>query len=247
MIPGIELDPTSGPAPRRRPPVSRASMMAAILVTIIVILAAVAVIVVYGLSVSKAPRTAVERATAIAEVATSQQPTVATNWVDLTYAYIAEGRHSDARRASATGKAAGDLPAFYIADALILEREGDQSGAIAGYEAAKQKAISYHEGLVSAAADKGVSYSALNEDLADAAIYKARLLVKAGDAAAAVAEYGIALTIDPRMADVLVERAGAKATLGDLAGARADYAAALRYIPDLPEALDGLSRLEEAR
>jgi len=243
----IELDRANEPAPRRRSLVNQRSMVAAILVTIIVILAAVAVIVLYGLNMSRAPRTAVERALTTAEAATRQQPGVASNWVDLTYAYIAAGRYSDARRASASGKAVGDLPAFYIADALLLEKQGSLTEAIAGYETAKQKAISYHDGLVSAAAAKGVVYSALNEDLADAAIYKARLLVKTKNAAAAVAEYDIALKIDPQMADVLVERAGAREMIGDVTGARADYTAALRFIPDLQEAIDGLTRLGEAQ
>ncbi|PKQ37311.1 MAG: hypothetical protein CVT59_08725 [Actinobacteria bacterium HGW-Actinobacteria-1] len=247
MSPDTELDRASEPAPRRRSLVNQRSMVAAILVTIIVILAAVAVIVLYGLNMSRAPRTAVERALATAEVATRQQPGVASNWVDLTYAYIASGRYADARRASASGKVVGDLPAFYIADAFILEKQGNLTEAIAGYEAAKQKAISYHDELVSAAAAKGVIYSALNEDLADAAIYKARLLVETGDAASAVQEYDIALKIDPQMADVLVERAGARETIGDVTGARADYTAALRFIPDLQEAIDGLERLGAAQ
>ncbi len=247
MSPEIELNRVSEPVSQRRSFINQRSMVAAILVTIIVILAAVAGIVLYGLNVSRAPRTAIERAVAAAESATRQNPDVAANWADLTYAYIAAERYTDARRASDSGKVVGDLPAFYIADAFVLGKQGKTADAIAGYEVAKQRALEYHDGRVAAAASKGVIYSALNADLVDAAIYKARLLMKTGDAEAAVKEYDIALGIDPRMSDVLVERAAAKAALGDVTGARADYTAALRFVPDQQEALEGLEQLGDAR
>ncbi len=247
MTEDIGTGAEDGLAHAREPFINRRVMITAILVTIIVILAAVAGIVLYGLNVSRAPRTVVERAISTAEAATRQQPAVAKNWVDLTYAYISAGRYSDAKRAIESGKAAEDLPAFSIATALILEKQGKTAEAITAYEAAKQHAVDYHDAQAAAAAAKGIMYSAPNEDLADAAIYKARLLVKSGDAAAAVKEYDVALKVDPNMSDVLVERADAKASLGDASGARADYTQALRFVPDLQGALQGLAKLGESK
>jgi tetratricopeptide (TPR) repeat protein len=218
-------------------------MLTAVLATVIVILAVVVSIVLYGLEVSKAPRTVAERAVATSEAATREQPKAAQGWVDLTYAYVAAGRYTDARAASAAGKKVEDLPAFYIADAYMLEKQGKTAEAIDAYETAKQRATAYHDKRVSAASAKGATYATANADLADAAIFKARLLAKQGDAAAALVEYDIALKVDPQMSDVLVERADVKASLGDLPGARADYKEALRFIPDLPEALKGLEKV----
>ncbi|KAF0208446.1 MAG: hypothetical protein FD171_929 [Actinobacteria bacterium] len=227
----------------RRFVVDQQFMLTAVLATIIVILAVVATIVLYGLEVSKAPRTVVERAVATAETATQEQPKVAQSWVDLTYAYVAADRYADARSASANGKRVANLPAFYMADAYMLEKQGKMAEAIAAYEAAKKRAIEYYDERVKAASAKGATYVASNSELADAAIFKARLLAKQGEGAAALEEYAIALKVDPRMADVLVEQADVKAALGDLAGARADYNAALRFIPDMPEALKGLAKV----
>lgn len=218
-------------------------LLTVVLATIIVILAVVATIVLYGFEVSKAPRTAAERAVATAEAATREKPKIAQNWVDLTYAYVAAERFADAKSASAKGKKVEDLPAFYIADAYMLEQQGKTVEAIKAYETAKTKATEYYDKRVKAAMEVGAKFATPNYDLADAAIFKARLLAKQGDATAAVKEFDIALGVDPQMSDVLVERADAKATLGDRTGARADYTDALRFIPDMPEALAGLKKV----
>ncbi len=218
-------------------------LLTAVLATIIVILAVVATIVLYGLEVTKAPRTEAERAVATSEAATREQPKIAQNWVDLTYAYVAADRYSDARKASATGKKVENMPAFYIADAYMLEQQGKTAEALKAYEVAKTRATDYYAERVKAAMEKGAKFATPNYDLADAAIFKARLLVKEGDAAAALKEFDAALKIDPQMSDVLVERADVKVTLGDTKGARADYKSALRFIPDMPEALQGLEKV----
>jgi len=218
-------------------------LLTAVLATIIVILAVVATVVLYGLEVSKAPRTTAERAVAISEAATREKPKIAQNWVDLTYAYVAADRFADAAQASANGKKVENLPAFYIADAYLLEQQGKTAEAIEAYEIAKTRATEYHDERVRAAMEVGAKFATPNYDLADAAIFKGRLLVSDGDAAAALTEFDIALKVDPKMSDVLVERATVKLTLGDTDGARADYTQALRFIPGMPEALAGLEKV----
>jgi len=222
-------------------------LLTAVLATIIVILAVVATAVLYGLDVSRAPRTAAERAVATSEAATREQPKVAENWVDLTYAYVAAGRFSDARQASARGKKVENLPEFYIADAYMLEQQGETDEALEAYDLAKQQATAEFDARVKAAAEKGARLSALNYGLADAAIFKGRLLAEQGETASALKEFDLALEIDPQMSDVLVERADLKVTLGDSDGARADYTEALRFVPDMPEALQGLERVGAAQ
>jgi tetratricopeptide (TPR) repeat protein len=51
------------------------------------------------------------------------------------------------------------------------------------------------------------------------------------------------LEFEPRAANVLADRAHLKLQTGDREGAEADYREALRYVPDLPEALEGLQTI----
>ena len=60
-------------------------------------------------------------------------------------------------------------------------------------------------------------------------------------------EFAEALDENPTMADILAERGDALVTLGRLDEARADFERALELVPDLPEAVEGLARLEEDR
>ncbi|MEN6430554.1 MAG: tetratricopeptide repeat protein [Coriobacteriales bacterium] len=229
---------------RRSPAESQRALVLAMMVLIVVILAAVATVIIYGMKVQKAPRTVGERTLATAEAAVRDAPDKAQSWLSLAYAYVEIGRYSAASDAIAKGRKVEDLPDFYIVDAYRAEKAGNVEEAIQLYEVAKKKAIEYRKAQDAKAAEAGARLTGANEQLVSAALGKARLLVAQRDYKSAVVEYDIALEQDPMMADVLVERGAAKAKMGDLAGARADYEEALRYVPGMPEALDGLARLE---
>lgn len=235
--------PQGGPAARRGPLFDERFLGMAVMAVIIVILVAVATIILYGMDLTSAPRTEQEHAVATAEAATQQQPKQAQNWIDLAYAYIDVKRYGDAAKASASGRKADDLPAFSLIDATILEKRGKTSEALAAYGTAMTAAKAHYAQLVKQANDAGAKYEEPNEDLVNAAIARARLEVKLGRKEDALADYDVALKIDTQMSDVLVERGDVKAALGDKAGARVDYTTALLYVPGMPEAKKGLTKV----
>lgn len=61
--------------------------------------------------------------------------------------------------------------------------------------------------------------------------FRAQLSDSAGDRAAALADYGAAIRIEPRLAASYQNRGDLRAAMGDAAGARADYDAGLRVDP----------------
>jgi len=215
----------------------------AVMAVIIVILVAVATIILYGLGLTSAPRTEQEHSLATAEAATQEQPAQAQSWINLAYAYIDVNRYGDAAKASASGRKVEDKPAFSLIDATILEKQGKTSEALAAYGTAMTAAKTHYAQLVKQANDAGAKYEELNEDLVEAAISRARLEVKLGRKEDALADYDVALKIDTQMSDIFVERGDVKAALGDKAGARTDYEAALLYVPGMPEAKKGLTKV----
>lgn len=216
----------------------------ATLVVVVVILATLATVVLYGLQLQSAPRTLQERTLAVAETAVAESPDQYESWLALAYAQIEVGRYSAATESIEQGKAVEDTAGFYIAEAYLVESQGRTEEAIELYEKAKERAIAEREERNQELQAVGVKLETPNTDLADAAIGKARLLATIEELTASVAEYDIALEVQPQMSDILVERGDVKARLGDTTGARADYESALTFIPDMPEALDGLARLE---
>ncbi|MHB1340752.1 MAG: tetratricopeptide repeat protein [Coriobacteriia bacterium] len=243
----------SSPARKRGRPSGRRSMssvelqkllLTATLALMVVILASVVTVVLYGLQLQKAPRTLEERTLAVAETAVKEKPDDPSSWLMLAYAEIEIGRFAAAGEAIATGKAIMDLPDFYVADAYRAEAAGDSDEAIDLYEAAKQRALEYRKARDAEVAAVGARLTGPNTALADAAIGKARLLARAGDLKRALVEYDTALEVDSRMSDILVERGDVRARTGDTQGAKSDYEAALEFVPDMPEALDGLARIE---
>ncbi len=216
----------------------------ATLAVVVVILASLATVVLYGLQLQSAPRTLQEKTLAVAETAVAEKPDDYNSWLALAYAQVEVGRYTAAAETIEQGKAIEDTAGFYIADAYLAESQGKTDEAIELYEAAKQRAITERDERNKELAAVGVKLETPNTDLADAAIGKARLLASAGEHQAAITEYDVALGVQPQMADILVERADMKADLGDAIGARADYENALMFVPDMPEAFEGLARLE---
>lgn len=216
----------------------------ATLVVVVVILASLATVVLYGLQLQSAPRTLQERTLAVAETAVVETPDDSDSWLALAYAQIEVGRYGAAAETIEKGMTVEDTAGFYIADAYLSEVQGRAEEAIEQYEAAKQRAVAEREERNQELEAVGVTLETVNTDLADAAIGKGRLLVEAGELQRALAEYDVALDANPQMADILVERGDVKASLGDIDGSRGDYQRALAFIPEMPEALDGLARLE---
>lgn len=209
----------------------------------VVILATLATVVLYGLQLDKAPRTLEERNLAVAQAAVIDAPDDATSWLMLAYAQAGAGRYSAAEEAIENGRAVNDMAAFAIAYAYVAEAQGDTREAIERYEAAKQQAVADAEAHAAELAEVGVAYDVANTELVDAAVAKARLLAAAEQWESALVEYDVALRENPRMSDILVERGDLRHSLGDDAGAREDYQEALRFIPEMPEALEGLARI----
>jgi len=70
-----------------------------------------------------------------------------------------------------------------------------------------------------------------------------RVFMAQGNPAAALAEFGRALALDPRSAENYNNRGVALAALGQMAAARADFERALQMEPGLEEARENLGRL----
>lgn len=219
-------------------------LIVATLSVVVVILASLATVVLYGLQLQSAPRTLLERSLDVAETAVAQQPENPNAWLELAYAQIEVRRYGAAAQTIESGLAVKDMAGFYLAEAYLLERQGRTEAAIEKYESAKQRAIAEREKRNQELEAVGVQLQTVNTDLADAAIGKARLLAEAGELQKARVEYDVALDANPRMADIFVERGDVRASLDDADGARSDYERALTFVPGMPEALDGLARLE---
>lgn len=215
------------------------------LVLIIVVLATATSMVLYFMTAEKAPRTAVERDTAAAEIAVRARPSDPSAWQTLTYAYARAGRFDDALETVRRGRESTKEQALLLPEAEVLRIAGRYSDAVPVYDSAIVTLSKEESEAVAARAKQGVAMAAPSAALVRAYFGRALARNAAGDNAGAIEDVLAALDLAPGQASMRV-------TLGDLYAAsdqkdlaKAAYTEALRFIPDDEQALSGLKRLEE--
>lgn len=217
------------------------------LALIIVVLVTSAAMIIYFMTAEKAPRTAVERDIAAAEIAVRERPSDFVGWRSLAYAYQRAGRYDDALKTIRDGRTSTEINALLLPEADILRAAGRHTEAVGVYDDAVVALSREASASAAARAAQGVAMADPSSALV-LAYYGRGLSHKAlGENTAAIRDVLKALELSPGQANMSV-------TLGDLYSAtnqddlaKAAYSEALRYVPDYAEALAGLKRIEEGK
>ncbi len=212
----------SGAAGRRRNrrPLERVTL--ALLIAVVLSLAALGVQAVLdrGGSGSDTP----DQRLAQLEQAVRASPGDAVARLNVAMAYEQRGRYADAvREYQAALKIQPDLSGAGVGLARALLAEGHRDEAAAAF----QQVVT---------ARSGGEFANIDQDLAEAYFYQARIRLDAGDAGGAATTVRQALVIEPAVADDWYLLAQALQASGDTAGAIDAAGTAVRFAPDMGEA-----------
>lgn len=215
------------------------------LALIVVVLATSGSLVIFFVTAAKAPRTAVERDVAAAEVAVRERASDPGTWQTLAYAYVRAERFDDAVEVSRRGRTATAAKVLLLSEADALRSAGRHKDAIAVYDEAVT-ALSQEESAAAVTRKRqGIAASAPSSSLVTAFYGRALSRSETGDAKGAIADVKQALEFGPQQSSLLTTLGQLYEKTGETAKAKAAYREALRFIPDYPEALLGLKRLEK--
>ena len=244
--PAEELEPSDvATNPWRHLDPFSAWLLRVALALIIVVLATTAALVIFFVTAEKAPRTAVERDTAAAEIAVREHPSDAAAWQTLAYAYARGQRYDDALAAIRKGRSSTKEQALLLPEAEVLRAAGRFKESVSIYDEALGVLSREESEAVAARKKQGVAMSAPNQSLVRA-YYGRGLARKAlGDTTGAIEDVSAALALAPGQANMRVTLGDLYAASGQREQAKAAYTEALRYVPDYAEAKLGLERLEK--
>lgn len=203
-------------------------------------------VVMYAFALRDAPRTNAEYQIAVNQAATAADPSNATAWAKLSYAYAATGRYGTALATADRGRAASGSGLLLLVKADVLRESGDNQAALKAYDAA----LSATKASVAAARSKLASeniYMGLGAGSAEAPIYYGRGRTKhaLGDLDGAIADLQQAVKISPTEANLWVLLGTYEYEAGQFKPAKAAYLSALKLVPGMPEAQSGLERLRQ--
>ena len=215
------------------------------LALIIVVLATTAAMVIFFMTVEKAPRTAVERDIAAAEIAVRARPSDASAWQTLGYAFARAQRYDDALAVVRKGRSATKEQFLLLPEAEVLRTAGRFKESVGVYDEALVVLSKEESEAVAARKKQGIAMSAPNASLVSAYYGRGLALKALGDTRGAIKDVSAALSLDPGQATMRVTLGDLYAASGDTARAKAAYTEALRYVPDYEEAKLGLRRIEE--
>jgi len=237
-----EDDSENAPA---EPDLVSAWLLRVALALIVAVLATATSLVIFFVTAEKAPRTAVERDLAAAEIAVRERPSDPAAWQALAYSYVRADRFDDAVEVSRRGRTATGAQVLLLSEADALRSAGRHEAAIAIYDEAV-KALSLEESAaVAANKKKGIATSSSNGSLVTAFYGRALSRSETGDTKGAIADVKRALEFGPQQSALLASLGEFYEKAGETAKAEAAYREALRFIPDYPAALLGLKRLEK--
>jgi len=227
------------------PDVVSAWLLRVALALIVAVLATAASLVIFFVTAEKAPRTAVERDVAAAEIAVRERSSDPAAWQALAYSYVRAERFDDAVEVSRRGRTATGAQVLLLSEADALRSAGSHKAAIAIYDEAV-KALSLEESAAVAARKKqGIATPTSNASLVTAFYGRALSRAEIGDTEGAIADVKRALEFGPQQSALLASLGEFYEKTGETAKAEAAYREALRFIPDYPAALLGLKRLEK--
>lgn len=239
------VDEVPAPVVARRDPVT-AGLLVVALVLIVALLVTSAAVYVYLTTLNRTPRTTVERDISSGEAATSERPEDVAAWSELAYAYARAGRTDDALGAVERGEKAQNGESLSIVRADVLRYSGQHKEAVRAYNTAEKLVVKMFERQKTENAKIGVSADLTDDSLGR--VYWGRALSKeqSGDLKGAVADLEKSVAEQPTQASVWAKLGDLYAQLEQPDKAREAYQSALKYIPDMPDALEGLERLEKA-
>ena len=201
----------------------------------------------YLSTLNRAPRTMTERDVATSEAAAAEAPTNATSWAALGYAYARAGRYDDALEAVGQGAKLENGEALSVVRADILRLAKRYEDAVKEYDLAEQKTKKLLQRIKSERAKVGITRDELLDDGALFQVYWGRAMAREelGDATGAIADYELAAEENPRQSTIWASLGDLYLTAGQNEKAAEAYRSALKYTPDMPEALEGLSKAEK--
>ncbi len=238
-------DAEAAPEPAPEPDPVSAWLLRVALALIIVVLATAASLVIFFVTVEKAPRTAVERDIAASEIAVRERSSDPAAWQALAYAYVRGERFDDAVEVSRRGRAATGAEILLLSEADALRFSGRHKDAIAVYDEAVTSLSEEESAAVAAREKQGIATPPSNASLVNAFYGRALSRNETGDSAGAIADVIKALEFSPQDSSLLATLGKFYEKTGETAKAQAAYREALRFIPDYPPALLGLKRLEK--
>jgi len=238
-------DAAPAPEPEPEPDVVSAWLLRVALALIIVVLATAGAMVIFFVSAEKAPRTAVERDIAAAEIAVRERSSDPTAWQALAYAYVRGERFSDAIEVSRRGRSTTGAQVLLLSEADALRSAGRHKDAIAVYDEAVTALSEEESAAVAARKKQGIATPVTNDSLVTAFYGRALSRRATGDVPGAIVDLKRALELAPRESSLLATLGEFYEKTGETAKAEAAYREALRFIPDYPAALLGLKRLEK--
>jgi len=187
-----------------------------------------------------APRSAVERKTAVAE-----QPEVLANHVKLAYSYAISGRFDEAMEIISRAEQMTKAPRVEVqlARAEIERAAGHYDKAIETYDLVARIAEDEYTLQTAELKQQQITFQPPNSTLAAALRGRSIAKWETGNRVGAIADLDEALDIEPTDADAMVRIGGYYAQSNDTSMAAAAYRRALQFVPDDPEALAGLREL----
>jgi tetratricopeptide (TPR) repeat protein len=231
--------------PPAEPDVVSAWLLRVSLALIIAVLATATAMVVFFITAEKAPRTAVERDIASAEIAVREQSSDPAAWRALAYAYVRGQRFDDAVEVSRRGRSTTGAQVLLLTEADALRAAGRYKDSLTVYDEAVIALTEEESAAVAARKKQGIATPESNSSLVSAFYGRALSRRETGDIPGATADVTKALEFAPQQSELLVTLGELREKSGDAVKAEAAYREALRFVPDDAGALAGLKRLEK--
>ena len=218
-------------------------MLRVALLLIVVLLVTTGSLVLFLLSLHKAPRTVAERNLSAAESAVRDHPGDAAGWSALVYAYSQVKRYDEAIATAEKGRSVTKADILLLAEADVLRSAGRFKEAVAEYNLAGKAIEAAQADAIAARKKKGIVVPLKDTTLTQVYYGRAISLHALGEVKPAIADLEKAVVLAPEQAFLFISLGDYYAETGANAKAEAAYRNALRYVPDYPEAIAGLKRL----
>lgn len=236
-----------GPAePVRRDPVATGLLVFAISM-VVVLLLSTAGLFFYLSTLNKAPRNEYERSQQVFETAVAENPKDANSWIGLALAEAEAGNTEQALDVLKRGEKATRSKGFSSTRGDVLRKAKRYKEAIEAYTDAVKETDEMKKRADAERAKVGVSFPIASENYQHIYYGRAVCRKETGDIEGAVEDLLKALEAAPRITNSSLLLGECYEELGEYDKAEAAYQDVLRFIPDSPEALDGLERLKKGK
>lgn len=232
--------------PIRRDPVATGLLVLAISM-VVVLLLSTAGLFFYLSTLNKAPRNEYERSQQVFETAVAENPKDANSWIGLALAESEAGNVEQALDVLERGEKATRSKGFSSTRGDVLRKAKRYKEAIEAYSDAIEETDELKKRADAERAKVGVSLPIASDNYQHIYYGRAVCRKETGDLEGAVKDLLKALEAAPRITNSSLLLAECYEELGEYEKAEAAYQDVLRFIPDSPEALDGLERLKKGK